>query len=78
MSISANIAEGAARFSKKEFLHFLSISAGSLSEVDTLLTIAERLKYISLTEVEVFEKQLKTMSVMLNGLIRKIREDLAT
>jgi four helix bundle protein len=76
VSIAANIAEGAARFSKKEFLYFLSISAGSLSEVDTLLTIASRLGYIENMALEPFEKRLKTLSVMLNGLIRKTRENL--
>jgi hypothetical protein len=35
VSISSNIAEGAARSYKKEFVQFLFISLGSVSEVET-------------------------------------------
>ncbi len=40
VSIAANIAEGAARTTPKEFMQFLSHSQGSASEVDTELVIA--------------------------------------
>jgi len=40
VNIPANIAEGAARRTKKEFMHFLHISRGSLSELDTLIKLA--------------------------------------
>ncbi len=40
------IAEGAARHTVKEFYHFLSISLGSLSELETQLLIAKNLDYI--------------------------------
>lgn len=45
VSIPSNIAEGAARNSKKEFIHFLYISLGSLAELETQVTIAHRLGY---------------------------------
>lgn len=45
VSIPSNIAEGSARKSNKELLQFLSISLGSLAEVETQLILAERLKY---------------------------------
>src|SRR5215470_16037026 len=43
VSIPANIAEGAGRFSKKEFAHFLSNAQGSASELETELIISNRL-----------------------------------
>jgi four helix bundle protein len=44
ISIPSNIAEGAARRTKREFIQFLSIAKGSLSELDTQLELARRLK----------------------------------
>jgi four helix bundle protein len=49
ISIPANVAEGAARDSKKEFDHFVSNAQGSASELETELIIAHRLGYLSET-----------------------------
>ncbi|MBC8053528.1 MAG: four helix bundle protein [Sphingobacteriaceae bacterium] len=43
VSIPSNIAEGAGRNSNKEFKHFLSISLGSIFELETQLIISNRL-----------------------------------
>jgi four helix bundle protein len=45
VSVPSNIAEGAARRSTPEYLRFLSIARGSLSEASTQLQIARRLGY---------------------------------
>ena len=50
VSVPSNIAEGQARFSQKEFHHFLSQARGSLSEIETQFLIARDLRYISAVE----------------------------
>ncbi|NND63840.1 MAG: four helix bundle protein [Flavobacteriaceae bacterium] len=47
ISIPSNIAEGAARKSNKEFLQFISISLGSLAELETQYLLSEMLGYTS-------------------------------
>jgi len=47
VSYSSNIAEGAARKSIKEYIQFLYISLGSLSELETQLIISGKLGYFN-------------------------------
>ncbi|MBI5098175.1 MAG: four helix bundle protein [Nitrospirae bacterium] len=47
VSIPSNIAEGAARNSNKEFIQYLYISLGSLSELETQLLLAQRLNFLN-------------------------------
>ena len=47
VSIPSNIAEGAARSSRREFAQFLNIAKGSLSELETQLLISVDLGYLS-------------------------------
>ncbi|MGA2468151.1 MAG: four helix bundle protein [Thermodesulfobacteriota bacterium] len=68
-SISMNIAEGKGRFSKKEFVHHLYISRGSLYETMTLLEIFRRKKWISNLKLEMLGKEIVSM---LKGLINSI------
>lgn len=46
VSVPSNIAEGAARTSKREFAQFLSVARGSLAEVETQILIAKDLGYL--------------------------------
>ncbi|MDX9906152.1 MAG: four helix bundle protein [Bacteroidales bacterium] len=46
VSIPSNMAEGSGRRNTREFIQFLYISNGSLSELETQLEIAFRLNYI--------------------------------
>ncbi|WP_460179993.1 four helix bundle protein [Thermodesulfovibrio sp. TK110] len=46
LSIPTNIVEGYNRKSKKEFIHFIDISLGSIAEVEYLLEFSVALGYI--------------------------------
>lgn len=70
ISIPSNIAEGAARKGNKEFIRFLYISLGSLSELDTQLLISENLEYLNYNH-DLKEKVL-AIKYMLNGLINSL------
>ena len=62
VSIPSNIAEGYARDSKKELIHYLYISLGSLSELETQLIISTNLGYIKdeskLGDIEILRRML--------------------
>ena len=73
VSIPSNIAEGAARQTKKEFLNFLHIAKGSLSELDTQLEIARRLEYLDQARWETLDERLEGIDRMLSGLVRSLR-----
>lgn len=73
VSIPSNIAEGAARQTSKEFIQFLCIAKGSLSELDTQLELARRLEYLGQTELEALVDMLERVDRMLSGLIRHLR-----
>lgn len=70
VSISSNIAEGAGRNSDKEFMHFLSISIGSLAEVDTQLIICRELKLITKEIYEELEIDIVNVRKLTLGLKR--------
>ena len=73
VSIPANIAEGAARTSIKEFNHFLSNAQGSASEVETELLIARRLGYLSQLKYQSLRLVLDDIGRMLTGLSQHLR-----
>jgi four helix bundle protein len=73
VSIPSNLAEGAARQTKKEFLNFLHIAKGSLSELDTQLEIARRLEYLDQARREALDERLEQIDRMLCDLVRSLR-----
>lgn len=75
VSVSSNIAEGAARFSSKEFGQFLNIAGGSLSELDTQLEIACNLTFLTVEEKKEIDNKIDAIAVKLAGLIKHIRRD---
>jgi len=72
VSISANISEGRGRNSKKEYLHFLNISFGSISEIVTLLVISCNEQYITNEIYNELYNDLVIISKMLTGLAKSL------
>ncbi|MCJ7448577.1 MAG: four helix bundle protein [Bacteroidales bacterium] len=70
ISIPSNIAEGAARDSNKEYIHFLYISLGSVAELDTQLIIARDQSFINEKEFNEISEKLDSIGKMLSGLIK--------
>ncbi|NCP06792.1 MAG: four helix bundle protein [Flavobacteriales bacterium] len=73
VSIPSNIAEGAARKGDKEFIQFLMLSLGSLSELETQYLISIRLKFSNNNE-NLEETMVETKKLLLgfrNYLVNK-------
>ncbi len=73
VSVASNIAEGAGRQTKKEFINFLHVAQGSLSELDTQLVIATRLEYVPTDIYKEIESKIEAISKMLTGLIKSLK-----
>jgi len=69
-SVPGNVAEGAARQTKKEFINYLHMAQGSLSELDTHLELSRRLGYLAQESWPSLDKQVERIDKMLSGLIR--------
>ena len=68
VSVSLNIAEGKCRSTAKDFAHFLNISSASLTEVEVIIEISKRLKYIdNCDEINIIE-----LNKMINSLRSKL------
>jgi len=74
VSIPANIAEGAARHSTKEFAHFLSNAQGSASELETELIIANRLGYVDETTFSQIISDLERIGRLITGLVKHLQK----
>jgi four helix bundle protein len=72
VSVPSNIAEGASRQHKKDYLNFLYIARGSLSEVKYLLHLSNELNYIAGANYERVEALREETSKTLYGLIEAV------
>lgn len=70
VSVPSNIAEGAGRKGKAEWMRFLYIALGSLSELETQMEIAVRLRFTS--ENEAYFKRIIYIRNMISKLIRSL------
>jgi four helix bundle protein len=75
ISIPSNIAEGAARKTIKEYLQFLYIAQGSISELEYLLHLSKRIGYLKDSEYDKLDGLRNQTAKMLYGLINYIEKE---
>jgi four helix bundle protein len=73
--VPANIAEGSSRESKRDYLHFLYIARGSLSETRYFIHLSGRLGYLTASEAEPLLVQTHKTFACLHGLIKAVEKE---
>ncbi|MCH8344326.1 MAG: four helix bundle protein [Planctomycetes bacterium] len=74
VSVAANIVEGAARESHREYLNFVNIAFGSLRETGYYIGLATRLGYLSPEIGEQLEEQYSEVARVTAALIRSLKK----
>lgn len=74
ISVPANVAEGHARGTRKEYAHFVSIARGSTAELETLLLLAVRAKHLHSDAVDPVLEQVDSVARMLNRLHARLKD----
>ena len=72
-SVPANIAEGHARETRRDYGQFLAIAQGSLAEVETFLLLSNRLAYVHTAALEPLLALLQEIGRMLSALRARLR-----
>ncbi len=72
VSIPSNIAEGNARQTRRDYIHYLIMARASLAELETQLIIARELNFLQPTNT--LTESMLEISRMLQGLITSLRQ----
>jgi four helix bundle protein len=72
VSVPSNIAEGQARHTTGEFIHFISHAEGSVAELDTQLIVCVELAYARAKHADAVFELISELRRMLNALRRKL------
>jgi len=75
VSVPSNIAEGAGRATKSDYLRFCSIGRGSLAELRYQLHLACRLGYLDEGEYTALEALADRVGAVLHGLMQAIESE---
>ncbi len=73
VSVPSNLAEGAGRITRGEFLQAVGHARGSLLEIETQLIIANRFRYLSSNETDALLRVTTEIGKLANGLIRSLK-----
>ena len=73
VSIASNIAEGAERNSRSEYIRFFHIAKGSAAELRTQVYIAQQIGIYQNIQATELVTELKEISSMLQGLIKSLK-----
>lgn len=76
-SIAANVAEGHGRENTRSFIQYLRISQGSLKELETHLTLAQRVNITTKAAVEPKLQACDSLGRMLRTLIRRLEKHIS-
>jgi len=72
VSIPSNVAEGFRRYHNKEYKQFLYTSLGSCAELETQITIAKELEYVSVDKEAMILERLDHICRMISNLLKKL------
>ena len=78
ISVVANIVEGYSKSSTKEFVRFLDISRGSLTEVELYFELCLKLDYISNQEYEQAQNLLIEVKKLIYSFQKSLRKEVKT
>ncbi|MBI2484810.1 four helix bundle protein [Candidatus Uhrbacteria bacterium] len=73
VSVPTNIVEGQAKNTTKDFVRYLYIARGSLSECEYLLRLSLDLGYLPQTVYQSVESNRQEVAFLLSGLIRSLK-----
>jgi four helix bundle protein len=74
VSVPSNIAEGAGRITKGEFVQSIGHARGSLLEIETQLIVAQRLGYLDAKETDSLLTMTNEVGKLSYGLIRSLKQ----
>ena len=72
VAVPSNLAEGSARSSRADYRRFVSIARGSMAEVDTELSLAEMLGFVSASDLTAIRERADHVGRMLTNLFKSL------